>query len=656
MTTPPSEPAPGLSDEKAPTAPSAPPSGPSTQGTETSARPAVSRRWWWLRLLAGLRGLGVVLAVLAAFVLGLWLSGGGEPPQRGDVTSESAKGTIWTCSMHPQIRLPEPGQCPICGMDLIPLGEAGETQEKDRRVSLSPDAIKLAEIRTAEVNRGATTDELRLLGRLEYDETAVRTITSWVGGRIDRLYVSAVGARVGAGQAIAEVYSPEVYAAHQDLILARKQTRKMKDALPVARSAADAALEAARQRLRLLGIKDDTLEGMEKAEAPAQSIQIRSPFGGTVLEQMINQGAYVATGTPLFRIAALGRIWVQLDAYETDLPRIRLKDVVTIQVASFPGEEFEGKVTFIDPVLDPQSRTAQVRIEVPNKKGRLRPGMFAEAVIHVPEGEYPESPLVVPESAVLFTGERSVVFVQVVGAEKPTYEAREVQVGPRAGNVYPVVTGLESGERVVIQGAFALDAELQIQGGNSMMTMPDDLTRGRDGPFTLPAKELARLAPVIEAALSLHVALSKDDLAAADQGFSKLGKAAQATTLSTPPAAVTRWGHLRNDIARGSEHGARAKNLAQARKSYEAVGLALIEVLRRYGNPLDSSVHLAHCPMAFDGKGADWLQSAEHVENPYFGPKMPGCGDILGTASAGARLPRGQGARGAAAPAGHQHQ
>jgi Cu(I)/Ag(I) efflux system membrane fusion protein len=339
-------------------------------------------------------------------------------------------------------------------------------------------------------------------------------------------------------------------------------------------------------------------------------------------------------------VAALGRIWVQLDAYETDLARIRLKDTVTIQVASFPGEQFEGKVTFIDPVLDPASRTARVRIEVSNKKGRLRPGMFAEAVIHTPEGKAPEAPLVVAHSAVLFTGERSLVFVEVAAQATPTYEAREVQLGPRAGNAYPVVSGLVEGERVVTHGAFTLDAELQIRGGKSMMTMPDDVARELTRPFELAPKALASFGPVVEAALALHVALSKDDLAAARQKFSAFQHAAQALKVRTPSAAASRWKELSQRLVRAAKGGAAAKSLEQAREQFHELSVGMVEVLRRFGNPLDTKVRLASCPMATKSGSAQWLQAGDGVENPYLGSKMFDCGDIQGSAAPQGFLPQ----------------
>ena len=420
-----------------------------------------------------------IVAILA-FVLGGRLLGVSETPTMHDEEhTHEANETVWSCSMHPQIRKSEPGQCPICGMDLIPVQGSSEDGGADaRRVSLSERAKTLARIRTAEAQRlGSGRVQRRLLGRVDYDERSLRTVTAWIGGRIDRLHVSTTGERVKRGQVIATLYSPEVYSAHQDLIQARQQVERLRDgATPSSSRAAESALNAARDRLRLLGVPDGELRAMERADKPSERARIRTPFGGTVIERLATQGSYVETGTGLYRVADLSTLWVQLDAYESDLPMLNAGQDVRLRIEALPGEVFRGRVTFVDPVLDPKTRTARVRIEVKNQDRRLRPGMFVEASVQsdgAGKGAQ-ESLLVVPATAPLFTGRRSVVYVELEDVEGPTYEARVVTLGPRMGDLYPVLAGLEEGERVVIHGAFAIDADLQIQGGDSMMSLTDD--------------------------------------------------------------------------------------------------------------------------------------------------------------------------------------
>lgn len=599
------------------------------------------------------RQVGVLIAVLSAFGLGLWLAAP-SAPAGGSGQAADSRASTWTCSMHPQIKLPEPGACPICGMDLIPL-EAGGEEGPPTKVTLSARAKTLARIRTVEVTRGDTTVELKLLGRVEIDETKMRTITSWVGGRIDRLNVRATGARIGRGQVIATLYSPEVYAAHQDLISAKKQIEKLGRALPTTQSAAGAALESARERLRLLGLPEPEIAEMERETSPRKQLRIRSPYGGTIVERMVDEGQFVAPGTPLYRTAGLGELWVQLDAYEGDLARITKGQKVTLLMASLPGESFDGNVDFVDPVLNPATRTVRVRVVVKNDKGRLSPGTFAEAIIHAPEGKRVAAPLVIPRTAPLFTGVRSVVYVEVAGSDGLTYEPREVQLGPRAGEVYPVVSGLKERERVVVNGAFTLDSELQIRGGRSVMTMEDDGSRHAPSLLEVPSSFLKGLEPVLREYLALQKALAADDVEAARKAFDTLGQAATRFHPRAPKAASNAWHGLRERAIESAKRGGGAKDILAVRAEFLVLSQLTIEVMRRFGNPSPAEVRLAYCPMAADGKGAHWLQQSESIENPYFGKSMFKCGDIQHTVVHADRLASSVGPPPPAAPAGHAH-
>ena len=434
------------------------------------------------------------VVALVAFGLGGWLLGAPKTPvPKEETVDEKPEESIWTCSMHPQIQHSEPGECPICGMDLIPVEGTSDDARRARRVTLTERAKILARIRTAEATRlGSGRIERRLLGRVDYDETSLRTVTAWIGGRIDRLHVSATGERVKRGQVIATMYSPEVYNSHQDLIQARQQLERLREgATPSAIRAAEAALDAARDRLRLLGVPEGEVRAMERATKPSERVRIRTPFGGTVIERLATQGSYVETGTGLYRVANLSKVWVQLDAYESDLPVLKPGQEVVLQVEALPGEVFNGRITFVDPVLDAKTRTARVRIEVRNQDRRLRPGMFVEASLQSRTRDEPseQAPLVIPATAPLFTGRRSIVYVEVEDAEAPSYEARSVTLGPRMGELYPVLSGLHDGERVVVHGAFAIDADLQIRGGESMMNSQPEQAADDAEPAEPPAMQ-----------------------------------------------------------------------------------------------------------------------------------------------------------------------
>ncbi|MEQ8457139.1 MAG: efflux RND transporter periplasmic adaptor subunit [Sandaracinaceae bacterium] len=574
---------------------------------------------------------GLSLVAFAAFAIGRC-----SAPE--DTAHEHAtEDTVWTCSMHPQVRQPEAGLCPICGMDLIPLTESSALASDE--VALSPRAAALAEIRTTPVRRlPASGASMRLLGRVELDETTLDTVTTWVGGRIDRLHVRVTGQRIRRGQTIATLYSPEVYAAQQDLITARRQLERLAGASELARAGAQATLDSARQRLRLLGLPDAELRRLEGQDAPSRRITIRSPFGGTVIERLATEGAYVETGSALYRVADLDRLWVQLDAYEPDLPQLSVGQTVRLEVQGLPGEPLTGRIAFIDPVVDARTRTAQVRVEVSNPEGALRPGMFVEAALEVAGDADAPQPLVIPASAPLFTGQRAMVYVAQPGADRPTYRARPVRLGARVGDVYPVVAGLAEGDRVVTHGAFAIDADLQIRGGESLMNSSEHDAFGA-AEADVPETFRAGLRPILEAYLALQRALADDQLETTIEAATSLERAVAAFSPSEPEPLAARYAPIAARLRIEAQRVTAAASLEAARGSFEPASAAVADLLRAFGNPLETPLHLARCPMAFDNRGAEWVQDGETIDNAYFGASMLTCGSLLETVPPGGFLP-----------------
>jgi len=569
------------------------------------------------------------LLVGVAFGLGRWTASPGN-----DTTTASDEESTWTCAMHPQIRQPDPGQCPLCGMDLVPVGDT-ETLGPER-VRLSERARTLAEIRTTPVRRlDSVEGSVRLLGRVDFDETTLHTVTSWIAGRVDRLLVDTTGARIRRGQPVARLYSPEVYAAHGDLLAAKRQLDRLAGASPLARSAAEASFEAAQSRLRLLGVPAASVARMTDARNPTRSVTITSPFAGTVVERLASAGAYVETGAPLYRLADLDRLWVQLDAYESDLAQLTVGQTVALEVDALPGETLDGRITFIDPVVDPERRTARVRVAISNDERRLRPGMFVEATVRSDADA--AQPLVVPASAPLFTGRRSLVYLSRGDGE---YEAREIRLGARLGDVYPVVAGLTQGDEVVTHGAFAIDADLQIRGGRSMMTRGDDDDPGAfELAAELPADWRAPLAAVVDAYLQIQVALAEDDADAARTHARDLVARADEHDPETPAKEAELWTALRAELRMRGTHVGDAVTIEEARRAFEPLSATVARLLRVFGNPGEQTLRLAHCPMAFDNRGAAWIQAGEVVDNAYFGAAMRTCGTIEEEIAPGAHLP-----------------
>ena len=472
----------------------------------------------------------VALAVVIGILIGVILHWGLSPAQTaheehavqtsGEQTAEVK--TWWTCSMHPEIRLPKPGLCPKCRMKLIPLREeAGGDMSGMREFATSEYAKALMDIETATVERKFVTSVIRLVGKVEYDETRVEYITSWVPGRLDRLYVDYTGVPVKKGDHMVYLYSPELLSAQEELIQAAKAVQNIKaSGSDIMREVTAGTLEAVKEKLRLWGLTTEQVSEIEKRGTASDHITIFAPTSGIVVHKNAQEGMYVNTGTRIYTVADLSHVWVKLDAYESDLIWLRYGQEVEFRTVSYPGELFKGTISFIDPVLNPTTRTVKIRVDAPNADGKLKPEMFVKAVVKAQvatggkvmdpklagkwicpmhpsvvkdepgkcdicemplveteslgyisaDPDISEKPLVIPVSAALVTGTRAIVYIELPERDKPTYEGREIVLGPRAGNYYIVRSGLNEGDRVVTKGNFKIDSALQIQAKPSMMT------------------------------------------------------------------------------------------------------------------------------------------------------------------------------------------
>ncbi|MFT5498510.1 MAG: Cu(I)/Ag(I) efflux system membrane fusion protein, partial [Kiritimatiellia bacterium] len=298
------------------------------------------------------------------------------------VGAANAAATIWTCSMHPQIKLPKAGKCPLCGMDLIPLKSSSNETLGKAQLQLSPYAQQLAGIEVTPVRRENLTRQVRMVGKIEPDETRQKTITAWVPGRLDRLYVDYTGVKVEKGDHLVYLYSPDLIAAQEELIQSALTVRSYNDAtVPMVRERAIALVETSREKLRLLGLTPEQIANVESRGKPDTHLNIYSPISGIVLEKHAKEGMYVQTGSPIYQIADLSTVWLKLDAYESDLRWLHYGQGVQFETEAHPGEPFEGRIAFIDPVLDPKTRTVKIRVNVPNTDGRLKPGMFVRAIV-----------------------------------------------------------------------------------------------------------------------------------------------------------------------------------------------------------------------------------------------------------------------------------
>lgn len=437
-----------------------------------------------------------------------------NPPH--EQAKEEKKSPIWTCAMHPHIRQPRPGNCPICGMKLVQVSASSGGM---REITISPDAKALMKIQTTPVERRRVTATIRMQGKIAYDETRLKYITAWVNGRLDELYVDYTGLRVNKGDHLVYVYSPDLYSAQKELIEGLKLRPKGNERTSPLLDDVDLA-ESAREKLRLMGMTAAQIKEVEQRKKASYYMTIHSPLDGIVIHKNKQKGDYVRVGDRIYSVADLTQVWVMLDAYEADLSWLRYGQKVTFSTEAYPGEKFEGRIAFIDPVVNDRTRTVKVRVNLANPRGRLKPDMFVSGSVHScvaaggkvidpdlagkwispmhPEivqekpGNCPKcgmplkraeelgyvaaddlrdvQPLVIPRSAALVTGTRAIVYVELPGRKQPTYEGREIVLGPRAGDYYLVRSGLKKGEMVVTNGNFRLDSALQIQAKPSMMT------------------------------------------------------------------------------------------------------------------------------------------------------------------------------------------
>jgi Cu(I)/Ag(I) efflux system membrane fusion protein len=630
--------------------------------------------------------LGVAcLALIAGFVVGRGCGRDAHerPQARADTSAVERVSELWTCSMHPQIREHKPGKCRICGMDLIPVAvDASADGAQPRQTALSPAARALAEIAVAPVERRSVAVEIRMVGKVQFDQTRLAYIAPRVAGRIDRLYANFTGVPVKAGDHLADMYSPELVSAQQELLLAVK---------PSGGAAASASLLAAtRERLRLWGLTAEQVAEIERAGQVRDHVTFYAPIGGIVVEKEAREGQYVEAGMRLFTVADLTRVWVQLDAYESDLAWLRYAQEVTFQAEAYAGETFTGTIAFIDPLLDPMTRTVKVRVNVANADGRLKPEMFVRAVVRAavaadgqvlrsdlrgkwispmhPEvvkdgpgacdvcgmplvraeeigyaerdGAATALPLVIPASAPLVTGKRAVVYV-ALPQKDGLYEGRDVILGPRAGDYYLVREGLQEGEQVVVNGNFKIDSSLQIQGKPSMMAPSDDTGSVKRAHDVAPSAPTPTAAPdgfrkqfgaVLDSVFAIGDGLADDSLETARTHASQARRDLAAVDMGLLAGdARERWMQALKPLDLSLDAMIAAKDIDAFRLSFASLSTEMARATQAFGPVRSSPVYDLRCPMAFDGRGATWLQKDQPVHNPYFGKAMPTCGEVIAT-------------------------
>ena len=549
---------------------------------------------------------------------------------------------MWTCSMHPQIMQPEPGDCPICGMDLIP-AETGAEGLSANEIKMTENAMALANIRTTVVGAGGMDgNSMKLSGKIRENEEANAVQVTYFAGRIEKLYVNYAGERVGKGKLLATIYSPELVSAQQELLTAAS----LKESQP-------ALYKAVRNKLKLWKLSDKQINSIEESGQVQENFPVYATVSGTVTEKMVEEGDYVKQGQPLYKIANLNSVWAVFDAYENQIASLKTGQEIKLTTNAYPNKEFTAKVSFVDPLLNSATRTVMVRAVLNNSEDLLKPGMFVEGRIDMPNDEADEV-INVPSTAVMWTGERSVVYVKT-NPNEPIFEMREVALGNTNGDSFTILSGLESGDEIVTNGTFTVDAAAQLQGKKSMMNAEGGKTMtGHEGHLGMQPesgetsdptvdhtkmnerlevskKFQGQLKEVFEGYTLLKDALVADNADKAQSSAKEIGESLSKVDMKLleDEKAHNHWMTLQKEIKASANAIANASEIAEQRDHFKHLSAHMISSVQLFG--IDITVYTNYCPMADSNKGAYWLSLEKEIRNPYYGEAMLTCGEVKAT-------------------------
>ncbi|MCO7185068.1 efflux RND transporter periplasmic adaptor subunit [Tenacibaculum sp. XPcli2-G] len=553
----------------------------------------------------------IVILIAGVFLGWLLFGGGSSKSEAAHDHTTAEKGKMWTCSMHPQIMQPEPGDCPICGMDLIP-AEVGAEGLAVNQFKLTKNALALANVQTTVIGNAISADNtITLSGKIAENEKSNAVQVSYFAGRIERLNVNFTGEEIRKGQLLATVYSPELVKAQQELLTAAS----VKENQP-------ALYKAVRNKLKLWKLSENQINQIEKTGKVKENFPVYATVSGTVSEKLVEQGDYVSQGQALLKIANLSSVWANFDVYENQISNFKVGQNISITTNAYPNETFKAKVSFIDPVLNQETRTVTMRAVLNNNKGRFKPAMFVTGKVEATEKQT-EQQLSIPATAVLWTGKRSVVYIKP-DASKPVFEMREVVLGRRAGESYLVEKGLKSGEEIVTNGVFTIDASAQLQGKKSMMNHTKEIMES----FSTSKKFKEQLQKAYEAYIVLKDALVKTDANAAKISAGNLQKALTSVDMKllTNEEAHKQWLQLVPALKSSNAEIVKITDVSAQRKYFKVLSEHFIIAVQSFG--INEVTYKQYCPMADSDKGAYWLSKEKQVLNPYFGEGMLKCGEV----------------------------
>ena len=634
----------------------------------------------WLRTLAGPL-LFLVVGLLLIAALGLAQKLGWIATTASTEEAKEKAEVEYTCPMHPEIRQPGSGRCPICAMELVPATSADSDQD-EYAITVDPAARRIANIQTVAASPIALSRTIRAVGAVEYDESQLATIAAYVDGRVETLFGDYTGVKVEKGKDMVRLYSPELYAAQTEFVQSRKMLADAeRDKLTRLVETQQQLVDAARRKLVELGMTESQIKSLEKSGKAETRITITSPIDGTVIEKKVVEGQYVEAQDIIYRIANLDVVWLKLKLFPEDVQFIRYGQRVAAQVQSLPGQEFDGRVAFIDPMVDSKTRTVGVRVVVENPNGKLRVGDYATARVEVPISEQgrvfdaelagkfisPRHPqivadkpgdcpicgiklvptaklgfskqpvaqqpaLVVPRDAILKVGDQSVVYVET---DPGRFELRSVELGPMTPEHAVILRGVAEGEEVATSGNFLIDSQMKLAGKPSLLDPKRAAGAPQphmsDEPLKVDNIDVRRYADTtgeqLEALYAAYFAIQ------ASLAADKVPQAKDVESLQQSAAALAESTELPDEarqlvetIRDESQHLAHGK-IADAREHFKAVSHAIIPLAAqaRGEKATKPFVHF-FCSMV-KGGGGDWLQSNDSLLNPYWGSEMLYCGE-----------------------------
>ena len=582
----------------------------------------------------------VIVATLVGGLLLGWAFFGGSSEAEHSHTEVINGETVWTCSMHPQIRQNEAGACPICGMDLIPLEDDNGEGIDPMAITMSPTAMQLANVVTAIVGSESAMKTIRLNGKVQEDERLIFSQTTHFPGRIEKLALNFTGEYVSKRSVIASLYSPQLVTAQEELF----EAYKIRESQPN-------LYRAAREKLKNWKLTESQIDQIISTGKTQDQFPVLADQSGYVTSKKVNLGDYVNRGQTLYEIANLSRVWVLFDVYESDLSWINKGDSIQFNISSLPGQTFKGKIDYIDPVINPKTRVTKARVVVQNNDRILKPEMFASGEVKAQLGKTVDQ-LTVPKSAVMWTGKRSVVYVKLSSDQGLHFKMREVTLGPSLGDAYIIEKGLEPGEEIAVNGTFSIDAAAQLAGKPSMMSpeggaamtghdhsgMNQGSSQSNNQMNMLQVNESEQtfesdpefkeqLQAVFSAYLPVKDALIESDVNTASKEAKFLQKVIEKVDMKlVKDEAHMEWMKDLNILQKSTEGIQNETDLEKARMMLSPLSDQLFHSLKKYQVEVDG--YRQYCPMAFDNTGAFWLSDSDKILNPYFGDAMLTCGNV----------------------------